>query len=383
MRPSLMRSSHTFARKEAVLSWLTVLALVYLLIVGVGDISSGFRAAIEGGIEQLFAFANHPLVGLTSGILATTLVQSSSTTTAIVVGLVAGGFPVSSAVPIVMGANIGTSVTAGMVSLSYPSDEQGFRNAFSAATVLDLFNLFAVLLFFPLEVLFHPFERLSIATTQFLFRNPNPTVDHFDIVGLLTYPARSLIRAMTALFPEPFNGFLHLLIGISLICSSLYFIRKILQRLMIGRIRAIYSALGRGSIAALLTGMFVTILVQSASVATSLMVPFASAGVFSLKAIYPFTLGANLGATVTSLIAATAIRGTQVVPALEIALVYLFFNLFSVFVIFGLPVLRPLPMIASERLAAAASENSFIAFAYMMGGFLLLPLMLVGLSIVV
>ena len=86
--------------RKMFLSWLAVLSLVYLLLVGIGVISRGFRAAVGDEAEQLFAFAENPFLGLVVGILATALVQSSSTTTSIIVGLVAGGLPVRIAVPL-------------------------------------------------------------------------------------------------------------------------------------------------------------------------------------------------------------------------------------------------------------------------------------------
>lgn len=151
-----------------VLSWLSVVALVYLLIVAVGVISSGFRAAVGDEAAQLFAFATNPVVGLIVGIVATALIQSSSSATAVIVGLVGGGLPVPVAVPMVMGANIGTALTSGIVSLSYIRNKEEFNRAFSASTVKDLFNLLAVLIFFPLELLFQPLERLSTAIARLL-----------------------------------------------------------------------------------------------------------------------------------------------------------------------------------------------------------------------
>lgn len=112
------------------------------------------------------------------------------------------------------------------------------------------------------------------------------------------------------------------------------------------------------------------------------MIPLAGAGVFGLDVIYPFTLGANIGTTVTSLLAATAVTGERALPALEIAKVHLFFNLLGVLLIFGIPYLRPLPVIGAKRLATAASENKFIALAYLIGVFFVIPLILVGISIV-
>jgi sodium-dependent phosphate cotransporter len=208
-------------------------------------------------------------------------------------------------------------------------------------------------------------------------------VDDFDLVGAMIRPVRDSIRSATGFLPEPYNGILQILIGIGLVFASVYFLGKLLKQLMMGRAKDIlHTALGRGPIAGILAGIFVTILVQSSSATTSLMIPLAGAGVFGLDVIYPFTLGANIGTTVTSLLAATAVTGERALPALEIAKVHLFFNLFGVLLIFGIPYLRPLPVIGAKRLATAASDNKLIALAYLIGVFFVIPLILVGLSIV-
>ena len=68
--------------------------------------------------EELFAFAENPLIALMIGVLATGLIQSSSTTTSIVVGLAAGGLPMEICIPMLMGANIGTTVTGLIAAFS-------------------------------------------------------------------------------------------------------------------------------------------------------------------------------------------------------------------------------------------------------------------------
>lgn len=381
-RSSRPSESEPVRQGGSFLRWLAVLGLIYLLIVGVNVISRGFRAVLGDEAQQLFAFAENPFLGLLVGIVSTALVQSSSTTTSIIVGLVAGGLPVRLAVPMIMGANIGTSVTNGIVSLGYLKSKEEFKKAFSASTVLDLFNLLAVLIFFPLELLFRPLERLSTATAGFFLGDGDLSMDDFDLVGAMVRPVRDLIRSATAFLPEPFNGIAQILIGIALIFFSVQFMGKLLKQLMVGRAKDIlHIALGRGPIAGILAGAFITILVQSSSATTSLMVPLAGSGVFGLDVIYPFTLGANIGTTVTSLLAATAVSGDRAVPSLEIALVHLFFNILGVLVIFGLPFLRFLPVKGALWLGEAASERKWVAFAYIIGTFFLLPLLLFGISL--
>jgi solute carrier family 34 (sodium-dependent phosphate cotransporter) len=369
-------------RRNSFLKWLAVLGLIYLLIVGVGVISRGFRTVVGDEAEQLFAFAKNPFLGLLIGILTTALVQSSSTTTSIIVGLVAGGLPVRLAVPMIMGSNIGTSVTNGIVSLGFMGNQEEFKKAFSASTVLDLFNLLAVLIFFPLELLFHPLERLSTTKAGFFLGGRDLSMDSFDLVGALTRPARDLIRSATAFLPEPANGVVQIVIGIALIFFAVQFMGKLLKQLMVGKAKDIlHTALGRGPIAGILAGIFVTILVQSSSATTSLMIPLAGSGLFGLDVIYPFTLGANIGTTITSLLAATSVTGERAIPALEIALVHLFFNILGVLVIFGLPFLRPLPVKGALWLGEAAAQRRWVAFAYIIGTFFVLPFLLFGISL--
>ena len=95
---------------------------------------------------------NNPVVGVMIGVLVTVLVQSSSTSTTIIVGLVAADVPVKTAIPMIMGANIGTSVTNTIVSFTQMSDRDEFRRAFACATVHDMFNWLSVIILVIVEV---------------------------------------------------------------------------------------------------------------------------------------------------------------------------------------------------------------------------------------
>lgn len=238
-----------------------------------------------------------------------------------------------------------------------------------------------MLIFFPLELLFKPLERLSTALAGLMIGGADLSIDDYNIVGMITRPLRNLIRDAVSFLPEPWNGILMIIIGIAMILLSVHFMSELLKRLMVGQAKEIlHSALGRGALASIVSGTIVTILVQSSTITTSLMVPLAGAGTVGLGVVYPFTVGANIGTTVTGLLAATAVQGPQAVPALTIALVHFFFNLFGTLIIFGIPFLRRLPVVGAERLGAAAGERPWVAFAYLGGVFFALPLLLLGLS---
>ncbi|NJM95935.1 MAG: Na/Pi cotransporter family protein [Phormidesmis sp. RL_2_1] len=368
-------------QKLPLLKWLGVILLVYLLIVAVGMIGSGFKAATGERAEELFAFATNPFLGLIVGTVATALIQSSSTVTSIIVGLVAGGLPVMTAIPMVMGANIGTTITNTLVSLGHITEKSEFKRAFAAATVHDFFNLLSVVIFLPLEILFHPLERSALFLANTLVGGGSMSMKDLNVVGTVTKPVVNVAQQATQILPAPFDGIVLIFLGIGLIFLTITFIGKLLKVLMVGRAKDIlHTAIGRGPIAGILAGTLITILVQSSSTTTSLMVPLAGAGVFSLAQIYPFTLGANIGTCVTAMLAATAVSGAEAVPALEIAMVHLLYNTLGVILIYGVPFLCQLPIVGAETLAAIASERKYLAFLYILVVFFLVPGLLLGVT---
>ncbi|XP_028405457.1 sodium-dependent phosphate transport protein 2B-like isoform X2 [Dendronephthya gigantea] len=134
-----------------------LLCLLYLFICSLNFLSSAFRLLGGKTAGKVFAadgILSNPVAGLMIGLLATVLFQSSSTTTSIVVAMVSSGIlDVEQAIPIIMGANIGTSVTNTIVSMGHVKERDEFRRAFAGATVHDLFNWLTVLVLLPTEVI--------------------------------------------------------------------------------------------------------------------------------------------------------------------------------------------------------------------------------------
>ncbi|CAM2063722.1 Na/Pi cotransporter family protein [Sulfidibacter corallicola] len=355
--------------------WISIIALVYLLLVAVGMISTGFNWVSGGreGAERLFAFATNPFMGLLMGTMATALVQSSSTVTSVIVGLVAGGLPVSTAIPMVMGANIGTTITNTIVSLGHIRDKQEFKRAFSAATIHDFFNLLAVLLFLPLEMATGFLEKISDELSLLFVGSGSMDTGGLNFIKPATKFAVKGVKGLLESIPEPFGGILMILLGIGAIFVSILYMGKLLRKVMVGRAKGIlHAAIGRGPIAGIASGAVVTVFVQSSSTTTSLAVPLVGSGLFGLREIYPFTLGANIGTTITALLAATAATGDAHL-ALEIAMVHLMYNTLGVLFIYGIPFLRQLPLMGAEMLAGQAAERKSVAFAYVVTVFFLLP----------
>lgn len=351
-----------------------VVILLYTFLVGVALLESGIAALGEGFQEGLLASVSHPLSGLFAGILATVLVQSSSVSTSTIVGLVgAGTLPVSLAVPMIMGANIGTTVTNTLASLGSIRRSEEFRRGFSAATVHDFFNLFAVALILPLE-LWTGFLSTTAEWLTEIFRGAD-----FDASA----PGRSPIRTVVRLPVGVLNDLLGtgilpalflLAIGLALIFLALTFITKNMRRLVAGGIeRSMNRLIGRGGgTAGIFLGIGVTIAVQSSTITTSILVPLVAAGVLTLRNAYPITVGANIGTTITALLASLAVLRPE---GLTIALVHTLFNLTAVAMIFPIRRIRELPVVLADRAAGIAVRHHSLVFAYVVGLFLVLPLL--------
>ncbi|GAA1973446.1 Na/Pi symporter [Isoptericola halotolerans] len=366
-----------------VANWVSVAASIYLLITAVNIIGSGFKTATGDSADGVFAFASNPFVALMIGVLFTALTQSSSTTTSVTVGLVAGGMPIQIAIPMLMGANIGTTLTNTLVSLGMARDRENFRRAFSAATVHDFFNLLAVLIFLPLEMAFGLLQRTSAVMAEWSSGTDGGVVATVftgigTVVGAVTKPLSDLVKDSTDSLPDLWQGIVMIVLGISLILWVINLVGRLLKVLMVGRAAAVlHTAIGRGPVTGIGSGAVVTVMVQSSSTTTSLMIPLAGSGVFSLRQIYPFTVGANIGTTITALIAAFGFTGVEAEAALQAAYVHMMFNVYATLLIFGLPFLRVLPVRGAEWLGRVASVNKLWAAAWVLGVFVAIPLTLI------
>lgn len=315
------------------------------------------------------------------GVVATALIQSSSTVTSIIVGLVAGGLPVPIAIPMVMGANMGTTITNTIVSLGMIRNGEDFRRGFAAATIHDFFNLLSIFIFLPLEMMFGFLEKIGAYLSSLFVGSESLSPSGFNFIKPLVKPPVNFVKdSLHGVAPgDVIAGILLIVLGIVGIFLVISYIGKNLKVLMVGRAKAIlHTAVGRGPVSGITTGTLLTVLVQSSSTTTSLIVPLAGSGAFSLRQVYPFTLGANIGTCITALLAATAVSGPNAVFALQIAFVHLSYNVIGVLVIYGLPFLRDLPIRAAELLADLATKNKLYVLGYIGLVFFVVPLLLIG-----
>ena len=359
---------------------LAIFTVLYIFLVSIGLIGAAFKGIGRGYAEQLMSNNAGPLIGLLIGVLATSLIQSSSTTTSIVVGMVAAGtfgnntsIAVAAAVPYIMGANIGTSITNTIVSLGHITSKAEFRRAFSASIVHDFFNIIAVIILLPIQlstgILSKAavwFAELFIGTEAIAFKSPikivtKPTVhwisDLFKQQDIINYNALLMIIAFILLF------------------LSLKYLTKLIKSLVIERLEAFFdSHIFKTALRAMFFGFFITIMVQSSSITTSLVVPMAGAGILSLKQIFPYSLGANIGTTVTAILA-SLVSGT--ITPVAVAFSHLLFNICGILIIWPIPLIRNIPIKMAEWMGDKAVQNRIFPILYIIIVFFVVPLFII------
>jgi len=377
MDPAPSVANSQSARTPAWRTALSVAFFLFIFLVGVRGLGDGFNKMGGDLLDAFFSATSNPLIALMVGILATTLVQSSSATTSMIVALAAAPehpLPIANAIPMIMGSNIGTTVTNTFVSLAYVGRKDEFQRAFAAATCHDFFNFMAVAILLPLEM-----------ATGFLRSAASGLANSLSGLGGASYdsPIKGVIKAavgpvksLAAALAESgqAQGAIIAVVSGLLIFGALYALVHTLRSAVgEGASGALQKALGGSGAMAMVIGALVTMAVQSSSITTSLLVPLAGAGLITLRQAFPVTLGANVGTTVTALLASLATTGENVGAGVTIALVHVLFNLVGIVFIYTVPFIRRIPLAAAENLAGVAMRSRTVALAYVVILFYGLP----------
>jgi sodium-dependent phosphate cotransporter len=342
--------------RDTIFKILVIIITLYLFLLGIKLLGHSFKLFGGDFARTMITMTDNPFAGLLIGIVATSLIQSSSTTTSIVVGLVAGGvLTLQNAIPIVMGANIGTTITNTLVSLGHVTNKIEFKRAFSAAVVHDFFNILAVLVLFPLENVFHMIRNSAIFLEKGFTGMGGMKL--FNPLKFILNPVIKLIDSLV--LGLPFANFIVLVISIVLLFGALAYLVKTIRSLVLNKLELfINNYLFKNDFNGFVFGIFMTATVQSSSITTSLIIPLAGAGLVSVRQIFPYTMGANIGTTITAMLAAMA---TQNSIAVTVAFSHLFFNIFGILIFYPL---KSIPIKLAEYVGekAAASTSNLVTF---------------------
>jgi sodium-dependent phosphate cotransporter len=460
---------------------LAVFFCIWVFLLTLSIMGTGFKLLGGKDSAKMFDVADNPISALLIGVLATVLVQSSSTTTSIIVAMVgADELSVNIAIFMIMGANIGTSVTNTIVAMGHFANQDDLRRGFAAATVHDIFNMLNVLIFLPLNWIYPFLEKMTYEMakdqkpcegdkckkTEFLKPYISPYskgVANYDkkvagyisqnwcagqcgksystdamkkiseevctsstdcsnvhknyesnwmskgylakkrapayIVGTASgtpaefhYDKPAACSTSTKFFDNDTNftstvagsltagtcyevcgskvktglcdkrllkgglldtewemtdngaGTFLTIVSLVSLCSCLFCIVYMLQIIVKGTAaRILRKVVGFNGYLNIVIGMFITIMVQSSSITTSTLTPLAAVGLINLEDMLPLTLGANIGTTLTGIMAATVVTSNPV-QAWQVALCHLFFNIFGILVWYPVPIIRKVPL---------------------------------------
>ncbi|CAB3363254.1 Hypothetical predicted protein [Cloeon dipterum] len=428
--PSTPWREITWKQKVEKIFWIeaktvALLVLLYLFICSLDLLSSSLM--LVGGQSTGDIFDNdivkNPIVGLMMGILATVLVQSSSTSTSIVVSMVAAGmFDVKTAIPIIMGANVGTSITNTLVAVTRINNRAEFGLAFAGATVHDMFNWLTVIVLLIVEVstgyLFYltnalvanlepqegaedikllkaitePFTKLILELNKTVFNGwaaNDPTFD--DATLLRVWCGEEKCKSLFALLDigDTASGAIMTVVSLLVLCGCLILLVKLLQNVLQGPMALLLQRTINANIPyvpwltgylAILVGAGATFVLQSSSVFTSALTPLVGMGVITVNRMYPLCLGSNIGTTTTAVLAALTADASKLQDTMQIAMCHLFFNLTGIIIFYPIPFMRwPLPL--CKKLGKTTAKFRWFAFFYLLMAFLLVPLFILGISL--
>jgi sodium-dependent phosphate cotransporter len=344
---------------------LTILILsLYCFFLSIDMMGEAFKLMGENFSLRLIQMTSNPYIGLVVGILSTSIVQSSSATTSVVVCLVGGGsLTIPHAIPIVMGANIGTTITNIFVSFGHITRKEEFKKAFAGATVHDFFNLSAVIVLFPLEMKLHFIEKTATIMAR-----------KFSDIGGLTFvsPVKAITRPVSLRILSVLGPKIGIVVALTFLFLALRYIVTSMRFLTLDKLQVLLDQyLFKNDLSSFSMGAFFTAIVQSSSVTTSLVIPLLGSGLLTVEQVFPYTLGANVGTTITAIMASLV---TNQVEAVTIAFAHLIFNIFGILIFYPL---KFWPIFCAKRLADTATEKKIAAILFVVLTFYVIPLILI------
>lgn len=323
-------------------------------------------------VQPILQATANPFAGLYIGLLITALMQSSSTTTALTVAMVAAGsLTLQSAVPVIMGANIGTSITSTIVSFAFISRKKEFKRAVASGTYHCFFNLLTVLILFPLEYYYGFLSSLSSVVADYLLSAP---------VQGANVPSASLQTGfdflVNPIVENVSSGIFLIVISFALVFASILLFRKIISDLLKAKSPEAFSRFFfRNQLKSFLWGLLTTAAIRSSTITTSVVVPIVAKRITGLKQAAPFIMGANVGTTITAFIAAILYASSS--SAVSIAIAHFLFNFIGVLFFFPVPALRRLPIELANGLGRLSMRYRFAALAFVLLTFFFIPFLLI------
>jgi solute carrier family 34 (sodium-dependent phosphate cotransporter) len=369
---------HTITQTSRPRAWdtarvtLFVLGSLLLFLFALDLMISSFQLLDPRLTKNIIQSTSNPITALFIGLLITAMMQSSSMTTALAVAMVgAGSLTLHSAVFIIMGANVGTTITSTIVSLGYLNRKKELRRAISAGTYHCFFNLLTLLILFPLEY----YNRFLSSLSQLI----SAEFYTAETAGPESTPIKSWLDPFVGYLVEIVPALLILIVGFFLVLGSILLFRKFISELLNARSpqsfgRFFFQNPGKS----FLWGILTTAAIRSSTITTSVVVPIVAKKITGLRQAAPFIMGANIGTTITAFIAVFLYSNNH--NAVSIAIAHFLFNLIGVLLFFPIPALKELPIRLSQVLGKATVQHRAVGFIFLFLTFFFIPFLMIFLN---
>jgi solute carrier family 34 (sodium-dependent phosphate cotransporter) len=368
--PTITKQTNLWKTTRIVLS---ILGTLILFLFALDLMISSLQHLGANSVQTIIQATSNPFTGLFIGLLITAMIQSSSTTTAITVALVASGsLTLQSAVPIIMGANIGTTITSTIVSLGFINKKKEFKRAVAAGSYHCFFNFLTVAILFPLEYYYGFLSRLSTAAAHY-FISISPDTAPTRFIGS---PFTPVVDYLVDLSP---SGVILIVFSFALLFASILIFRKLISGLLKATSPENFSRFFfKNPLKSFSWGLVTTAAIRSSTITTSVVVPIVAKKIATLRQAAPFILGANVGTTLTAFIAATF--NSNSLGGISIAIAHFLFNIIGVLIFFPIPGLNLLPLKLASGLGDLTQKNRLAGFGFILITFFILPFALIYLS---
>jgi solute carrier family 34 (sodium-dependent phosphate cotransporter) len=354
-------------------SWISFALIAFLLFFfALHLLQSSFEHAGNETITTIIKATANPFTGFFIGLLVTAIIQSSSTTTAFVVALVGSqSLSLEDGIPIIMGANVGTTITSLIVSLAFISKGKEFKRAVSCASYHCFFNLLTLLILFPLEYYYGLLSSLSSMIAYALYGSNAATgqSSHQNVMDPVTNQIFTYIP----------NVWVIVSVSFLMLFGSILLFRRTISKVLQAHSPNIFNQFFfKGRRGALGWGVLITAAIRSSTITTSVVVPIVAKKIATLRQTAPFIIGANLGTTITAFLA--LLFNVNSTTALSIAIAHFLFNLIGLFLFFPIPALQNLPVELSLRMGRLSEKYRATIFVFVLAVFFLIPFSLIYLS---
>ncbi|CAJ0609873.1 unnamed protein product [Cylicocyclus nassatus] len=375
---------------------------------------------------------NDPISAVVVGMLATVVLQSATTTTNVLVGMIAADMlTVHEAIPVMIGSELGGTLVNAIVSLAYSGEPVQFRRAFAAATLGDVFNICCIFVILPLELatgfieelswlivdpliaeqginfktldlLTDPVNRMVLEVNEDELRNATIDDDYFAPDHSFVY--RCVFKNGSRIYRCPYThlfayssysdsiiGWIVLIISVAVLVFCLigvvYLIQQLLKGPLAKYVRGLLSRECPGKwkpctgYTVMLVGLVITLAIQSNNIFNSSLTPLVGSGVITLEQMYPLILGANIGGSFSAVLAALAADGSRFEKTLHMAVCQVLYNIIGTFMFYLIPWTRKLPIFLARRLGEITDQYRWFIVVFIFLFFVLIPGIVIGLTL--